>query len=750
MEKVREELIKLIEELAVHIIMIEPDDIIGLGEILRRIEEIQKVCSQDQVRFLDNLIIIIKKILEKVILNECSDPKQGITLIADGIRLIQDKVSNNITESPNNEEKFIKNASSWLGEDIEGSPSKELFSMDKDLEIYQDFISEALEYLGTIELNIINLEQSPGDKECINNIFRPFHTIKGVSGFLNLPEIHKLSHAMENLLDQARNGDLKINQEIIDFILESVDLLKRMVYDIKQQLDSGNTVFKHFDIQPYLDKIELIKNRKDWNKEQDSKELYDFSILNENETVIPPLGEILNSKGIVEKEDIIKALERQKNDCKNLKIGEILISENKAKPKEVIQALREQRQILSQKFDSTIRVDIKKLDNLVDMVGELVIALSLVQQNPLISNTKDQKLIQDFSHLKRITNELQKISMSLRMVPIKQTFQKMIRLVRDQAKKSGKMVELLLSGEETEIDRNMVDSLYEPLVHMIRNSIDHGIESPERRRSSGKEEVGKIYLRAYQQGGNVVIEIEDDGEGLNRGKILRRAKQKGLILDESDISDNHIYSFIFEPGFSTADKVTDVSGRGVGMDVVKKAVDRLKGKIDVFSEEGKGTRFVIRIPLTLAIMDGIVVRIGEERFIIPTEFVKEAIRPRREDIFTVHNKGDVIKVRNRLLPLLKPVQLIGISSYKENPWETLVLVIECDGNQNGLIIDDLLGKQEVVIKNMGERLKDVKGIAGATIMGDGRVGLILDVHNIFKMQRGNSNHHGFSNFTEIN
>lgn len=750
MEEIRPILIKTIDGLAIQIIMIEPDDIMGLGEILRGIEEIQRICSENQIRILDNLLIIVKKILEKVILNESSDPKQGITLIAEGLKVIQQKLSHCPTETLAEERKFIEKGKSWLGEKIEEEHPKELLLMDKDIEIYHEFISEALEHLGMIELNIINLEQSPEDREVINNIFRPFHTIKGVSGFLNLPEINQFSHAMESLLDQARNGKLKIDQEIIDFILEAVDLLKRMIFELKQQLDTGSPPSNHFEIKPYLDRIELLKNGRQWDKEKERKDSYDLSIINEHELPIPPLGEILNSKGIVEKEDILKALERQKSDCKNLKLGEILISENKAKPKEVIQALREQKQIVAQRVDSTIRVDIKKLDNLVDMVGELVIALSLVQQNPAITTTKDQKLIQDLSHLKRITNELQKISMSLRMVPIKQTFQKMIRLVRDQAKKSGKMVELFLFGEETEIDRNMVDSLYEPLVHMIRNAIDHGIETPEKRRSIGKQEIGKIYLRAHQQGGNVVIEIEDDGQGLDLEKIIEKAKQKGLITNESELSENQIYYLIFEPGFSTADSVTDVSGRGVGMDIVKKVVDRLKGKIEVYSERGKGTRFLIRIPLTLAIMDGIIVKIGDERFIIPTEFVKEALRPRREEIFTVHQKGDLIKVRDKLLPLVKPHKLIGVSPQKENPWETLILIIENEGNQNGLMIDDLLGKQEVVIKNMGEKLKDVKGVAGATIMGDGRVGLILDIHNIFKMVQEDSNHQRFSNRIEIN
>lgn len=704
-----------------------------------------------KIKSFESILAVTKKILEKIILNECLDPNESFSLIEEGIKLIQSKISSNLIGFIEEERKFIEKARPLIDETVEISTKEEPILLEKNIEIYQEFISEALEHLGTIELNIINLEQSPEDKDCINSIFRPFHTIKGVSGFLNLKEIHQFSHAMETLLDRARNGTLKINQEIVDFILDAVDLLRRMILDLREQLDLGKLILNHYDIKPYLERIELFEDNKE-NVYQ-TEEKVKLSKIPKSEDInidVPPLGEILNSKGVVEKEDIIKALEKQRGDNKKLKIGEILISENKAKPKEIIQALREQKQITLQKIDSTIRIDVKKLDNLMDMVGELVIALSLVQQNPLIMNIKDQKLTKDFLNLKRITNELQKISMSLRMVPIKQTFQKMIRLVRDQAKKSGKMIELIFSGEETEIDRNMVESLYEPLVHMIRNSIDHGVELPEKRRSIGKQETGKIFLRARQQGGNIVIEVEDDGEGLNRNKILKKAREKGLISEENNISDDEIYSFIFEPGFSTTDRITDVSGRGVGMDVVKKVVERLKGKIDVFSEEGKGTKFIIRIPLTLAIMDGIIVKIGDERFIIPAEFVKETLRPHREEIFTVHQRGDLIKVRGKLLPILKPEQIIGVSLKKENPWETLLLILENNGIQSGLMIDDLLGKQEIVVKNIGEKFRDIRGVAGATIMGDGRVGLILDIYNLLNMRKVSANRYFTLNGMQLN
>jgi len=715
MTEKRETLTEIIEKISMQAMIVDDDDIQTLGSILEKLEAIQEGKEGD-LALLENLIKPLKSLVEKIILHEIREDKNGLAFLRRGIALLQEHLqypsAQNLIEKT---EQYVKDLSSlgivveiMVSEKKAKDPSAEKGQINlQDLELYKDFISEALDYLNNMELPIIDLEQNPEDPEVINSIFRPFHTIKGVSGFLHLRQINEFSHAVEGLLDKVRNKKIKISQEHIDFILEAVDLLKRMILDLKTQIDAGSSKLTFFDIQPYLAKIESLANE---------------------DNLLPPKKEIESLSDSKDEEAYL--IEKKLTDSSPGNVQDSK-EESKVNLKKLKEDLLEKKQIGVQVNDSTIKVDTKKLDNLVDMVGELVIALSLVQQNPLISAIKDQKLIQDFSQLKRITNELQKISMSLRMVPIRHTFQKMHRLVRDLAKKSAKLVELVVSGEETEIDRHMVDSLYDPLVHMMRNAIDHGIEAPATRRERGKEEVGKIFLKAYQQGGNVVIEIADDGQGLNRSKIIKKAKEKGLIADETSLTECQIDNLIFEAGFSTADKITDVSGRGVGMDVVKKAIEKLKGKVEIFSEEGRGCRFVMRIPLTLAIMDGIIVRSGQERFIIPTEFVKEAIRPRRDEVFSVHKKGEMVKVRDKVLPLVRLHRFVGIGPEKVQPWESLVIVLEGNGHQNGLMVDDLLGKQEVVIKNMGEKLKDVKGVAGATIMGDGRVGLILDVQEIF-------------------
>jgi len=305
----------------------------------------------------------------------------------------------------------------------------------------------------------------------------------------------------------------------------------------------------------------------------------------------------------------------------------------------------------------------------------------------------------------------------------------MIRLVRDLSKKTGKKVDLIMDGAETEIDRNMVDSIYDPLVHMMRNSVDHGIQPPEDRSKHGKPPVGTVHLRAYQKGGNMVIEIEDDGEGLNTEKIRQKAISRGIIQPGDNLSDHELNNLIFMAGFSTADQITDVSGRGVGMDVVKKGVEKLRGKVEVQSQPGKGSLFVIRLPLTLAIIDGIIVRVGSERYIIPTIAIQESMRPERKNYNTVHNRGEALLVRGELVPIIRLYQLFGVETVNTDPCEAIVVVVENEGRRRALMVDELLGKEEVVIKNLGG-MQDVKGVAGGTILGDGRVGLILDLAGI--------------------
>jgi len=518
-------------------------------------------------------------------------------------------------------------------------------------------------------------------------------------------------------LDKARSGEIGIDATVIDICLESVDLLKKLIEGVQQGMENGVALDIGLDITSLVDRIDEIQVEGDQVGDK-------------------PVGEILVQKGEITSEELAKGLERQEEEP-DKKIGRILVEEKSVEAKSVVAALRDQKKTGKRHIDLQVKVDTKKLDNLVDLTGELVIAQSMLRQNQLVLSIRDQKLMHNLGQLNQITSGLQTTAMSMRMVPIKSTFQKMVRLVRDLAKNSGKQVQLKMFGEDTEIDRNVVDELYEPMVHMIRNSVDHGIGTPEERRKAGKRESGEVHLRAYHQGGNIVVEISDDGRGLNKEKIIEKAKAKNLITDESKISESEIYNLIFHPGFSTAKQVTDVSGRGVGMDVVKKAIEKLRGKVEINSSTGSGSTFIIKLPLTLAIIEGMLVRVGKEKYVIPVLSILESVRPTKEQYSTVEGKGEMILTRGKLIPLIRLNRIFDSECDHNNPWEALVMVVEQNGNQIGLLLDELLGKEEVVIKSLGETLKDTPGIAGGAIMGDGRVGLILDMAGIWDLVMGN-------------
>ncbi|MDR1578529.1 MAG: chemotaxis protein CheA [Deltaproteobacteria bacterium] len=447
------------------------------------------------------------------------------------------------------------------------------------------------------------------------------------------------------------------------------------------------------------------------------------------------LGEILVSMGRLEHEHLEDALKSQ-DGLKETKLGEILLKNKIGAPDKVAAALREQKlsEVSPTATTHTVKVDTQKLDGLIDLVGELVITQSLVTANSSIKFLKEQKIIKDLAQVSRITSELQRNAMSLRMVQISQTFRKMNRLVRDLAHKFEKDVEFVTVGEDTDIDRNMVESIYDPLVHMIRNSLDHGLESPQERVAVGKKPKGLVCLRAYHQGGNVVIELTDDGRGLDRERVVARAVARGLIASGENLSVQAIHNLVFHPGFSTKDHVTEVSGRGVGMDVVRKSIETLRGKVDFTSEPGQGSTVTIRLPLTLAIIDGMIVRVGDNRYILPTISINESFRPKPEEYFTVKNQGEMIKVRDNLLPLVRLADIVSRSGPRADPASGLVVVVENEGQRCCLLVDEVLGKQEVVIKSLGETLKYVRTLAGGTILGDGRVGLILDVSGLFDAQ----------------
>ncbi len=585
-----------------------------------------------------------------------------------------------------------------------------------DIEIVKEFLAESHDHLEDVESKILQLEESPEDVDVINSIFRPIHSMKGSAGFLGLKDIGKVSHELETLLDEARKMKIKITPEIIEILYEGVDILKNLRETIAKKVDNKNAVTDVVDYQPLLSKISaILEYNQDTTQPKDAQ---DYTLKEKH------IGEILVETGNISKDQLEMALQEQ-----GKRLGEILVEKGMTTPEKVAGALKVQS-VAGKPSSETVKVDTQKLDNLVNLVGELVIANALIGE-ALGNNGNGAN--KNLSHLSKIVKDIQDQVMCMRMVPLKSTFQKMARLVRDVSAKVGKKVRLEISGEDTELDKTVIDEIGDPLVHIIRNSIDHGIEPQEERIAKGKPADGLVRLNAFHRAGNIVIEIEDDGKGLCKERILKKAVEKGLVEENATLSDQQIYNLIFAAGFSTAEKVTDVSGRGVGMDVVKKNVERLRGKVELSTVEGKGTNISIKLPLTMAIIDGMIVQVGPEKYIVPMLSIEESIRPKKEDISTVQQRGELINVRGNLLPMVRLHNLYNVQPKKTNPWEALILVVEGEGQRCGILVDDLLGQQQIVIKSLGEQFRNIRGISGSAILGDGRIGLILDVGGIMSM-----------------
>jgi two-component system, chemotaxis family, sensor kinase CheA len=601
-------------------------------------------------------------------------------------------------------EAGIERLRCWLEEQPPEMPtqaSSESSSIAQDPELIADFVVEAREHLRSIEQNVLAVEQDSGQMDPIHAMFRAFHTIKGIAGFLEFQAIRDVSHETETLLDLARNGNLTLLPAVIDVILESADYLNGEISRIEaggagESAPSGALIAR----LGALSNREADPSEEPAEHEEPSGDIqlqHDFQML----------AEALSDPGSSEQREVLNLPESKSGP-----------SRRKGLP-----------------AATSIKVDTAKLDFLVDAIGEMVIAQSLIRHNTDLAKMQSASLMRNVAQLSRITGEVQKTAMSMRMVPIGTLFQKMTRLVRDLCRKSGKQAELVTWGDETELDRNIVEELADPLMHMLRNALDHGIESPEQRSASGKPATARVELRAAHQGGHILIEIVDDGRGINRNAVLRKAVERGLVHPEAQLSDTEVFALIFEPGFSTAEKVTDISGRGVGMDVVKKHIQKLRGTIETHSTPGKGTTFRLKLPLTLAIIDGLVVGVGQERYIVPIFAVKEMLRPAAGMVSTIEGAREIALIRDRVLPVVRLHKKFGIEPATEEPTESLLIMAESQEAEFCLLVDKLIGKQEVVIKSLGESLKNIPGIAGGAILDDGRVALILEMNALFHSSR---------------
>lgn len=590
-------------------------------------------------------------------------------------------------------------------------------------EIVESFIVETKEIIENLDLDLVELENNPENSELLNKVFRAFHTIKGTSGFLGLEKLPLLTHRCEDILNKLRKGEVSLTSEMMDGLLSAFDRIKLL-----------------------LNSIETKKNE-DVNIQKSIKELDNILNRNSSRNSVPVAKGQLKGKKAKEKIDPGKNQSAKNNLEKTTAAG----NENNAntenhpaeKAEEPADTEKEKLNAASKKEDTNIRVDVERLDQLLNIVSELVLGRNQLAQisSRFAAEFEGTDLARDLSettkHIDLMTNELQLVVMKTRMIKIGKVFNRFPRLVRDLSKEMNKNIRLEIEGEETELDKTLIEEIYDPLVHLVRNSVDHGIETPEVRKNAGKDPAGKIVLSAHQEGNDIIISIEDDGKGIDPVLIKERAVSKNLISEAkaNELSLQDIYNLIFLPGFSTAEKVTNVSGRGVGMDVVRTNVQKLRGIINVESAVGKGTKIIIRLPLTLAIITGMIVRIAREYYVIPLSSVVEVIRVHSDNIYSV-NGNEVIRVRDIVLPIVDLTHLLNRNNYSDKTvvWQYIVMCGIAE-KRFGIKVDELLGQKEVVIKSLGSYLGDVKGIAGSTIMGDGTVVMILDMGELINMKK---------------
>jgi two-component system chemotaxis sensor kinase CheA len=686
------------EHLAEKALHLRPGDMRTCGEMLSLLDSV----SHPE---LTAEIALLKGYLEEMILSEfdgkCPDPEK-IRDAVEAMRKRAETLSDGVSPVPHPSD-ILSEIPDEIPYPAAGPVTAEMSG--EDAEVMKDFIAEAYEHLQSIELRMVDWEKSPADREIINSIFRPFHTIKGVSGFLNLTEINRISHLFESVLDEARNGAFLLDHTLSDLIFEGIDAMRFMLSSLEKALKDRRPV-------AWEGKSELLCRR-----------LETFLNTAVRAHQAEPDDRKSRISEIKFREDALNAILKEREAVSSSKPPE----KGAAPRPDVRESIPKHDNADSAPEEKFIKVSTGKMDQLVDMMGELVITQSMVVQNPEVVKITDPRFIRDIAQLQRVTAALQNISMSMRLVAFGATFRKMNRIVRDLARKTGKNIALSIQGHSAEIDRNMVEELHDPLVHMIRNACDHGIGTPEERKACGKPEEGTIFLKAEHAGGRVVITISDDGNGLDREAILAKAIERGLIDADSRPDERTIDSMIFTPGFSTTEKITEISGRGVGMDVVKKTLEKLHGTIDIFSEKGAGTTFVIKLPLTTAIINGLLVQVGSERYIIPMYSVRRIIRPGGEDLSTLAGKGEMVRISEKLIPIVRLDRVLHVEGACPDPCRGVLIVVDDGGGEAALLVDTLLGKQEVVIKNLGKRFEDLEGVSGGVILADGRIGLILDI-----------------------
>lgn len=615
-------------------------------------------------------------------------------------------------------------------------------------QFHQAFFDESAEHLAEMERLLVALDIENPDDEDLNAIFRAAHSVKGGSGIFGFTEMAAVTHALESLLDLLRKGHAQPEPAMIDAILKAGDLLGAILqcYRTGRELDANLHAACDQAIAELQNLCSAVSN----------SSIADLNIAESVATSSAKTPIDDDSFGFFDDEPVVDASATNVDTPMREDDSFGLFADDDAQTNDFgffdavptpaavattvstpITTAPPPNQTAQPKAataeNSSIRVSIEKTDELINLVGELVITEAMLEQmGRELDLDQGARIYQALSQLARNTRQLQEAAMSLRMLPIGQIFSRFPRLVRDLAGKLGKQIDLVIEGEHTELDKGLIEKLTDPLTHIVRNSIDHGIETAEQRAANGKNPRGKVQLRAFHRGGNIVIEVIDDGRGLNRERILAKAKERGLPV-HSDMSDTDVWQLIFEPGFSTADAVTDVSGRGVGMDVVRRNIASMSGRVDIESWHGQGSRIAIRLPLTLAILDGMLVNVGTETYVIPLSSIVESLQPDADSISTVAGRGRVVRVRGEYIPLVALHELFNMPSHCRGVSDSIVVLLEAATGTFALQVDALAGQSQVVIKSLENNYRRVAGFSGATILGSGRVAMILDVDGLLRM-----------------
>ncbi len=648
--------------------------------------------------------------------------------------------------------------------------------MDDLQEIMEDFLIEAFEMNEQLDQDLVELEHNPEDLDLLNRIFRVAHTIKGSSSFLNLNILTHLTHNMEDVLNRARKGEIKITPDIMDVVLRSIDLMKTLLVTIRDTGSDANNG-KENEIEEAVKQLQAITSQnlesaKEGTKEAPQKENKEEAKgeNQENKAKSPTAKDFASDNPLADEpdldytnmsaEEVEAEIERLLNKRQEADKERRAQKKQEAKPKQEViptketpktpktetkakaKADTEENKAPSIGVEQTVRVDVRRLDHLMNLIGELVLGKNrLIRIYSDVEERYDgekflEELNQVVSSISAVTTDLQLAVMKTRMQPVGKVFNKFPRMVRDLSRELGKSIELIIEGEETELDKSIVEEIGDPLIHIIRNSCDHGIEPLEERRRLNKPETGKVQLSAYNEGNHIVIKISDDGKGLDPVMLKEKAIEKGVISerDAEGMSDREAFNLIFKPGFSTAKVVSNVSGRGVGMDVVKTNIEKLNGIIEIDSEVGVGTTQKLKIPLTLAIIQALLVGVQEEYYAIPLSSVLETVRISQDEIYTVDGKS-VLRLRDEVLSLVRLSDIFKVDAILESNSDVYVVIIGLADQKIGVIVDYLIGQEEVVIKSLGYYLKNTRGIAGATVRGDGKITLIVDVGAMMDMAK---------------